>query len=155
WHSALYGPALFILIALAVNSRLSRRASEAVTDVVGELVTMIRAGLFVGLLRFLLHVFKQISEAIEYVLFIVDECLRFRSGDGQMSFITRTIAGVVWAPVAFIIRFYMVVLIEPMINPLKLPISTVAAKILYPILYSPSNVAWQTEQITFLGYFIG
>ena len=37
-------------------------------------------------------------------------------------------------PFAFLIRFYTVVLIEPMINPLKLPLSILFAKFVYPLL---------------------
>ena len=45
----------------------------------------------------------------------------------------RTVAGLFWAPVAFFIRFFMVVLIEPGYNPLKAPISLLAAKVMAPL----------------------
>ena len=45
----------------------------------------------------------------------------------------RTIAGFLWYPVAWLLRFYLVVLIEPWFNPLKAPVSLLAAKFMYPV----------------------
>jgi hypothetical protein len=125
---------LYFLSVLLVTSRFGRGMSEAVRDGALELGAMIRDGLLPSLLRYVLYLFNQILESVEYVLYVIDEWLRYRSGGGTTSLVSRTIAGVFWAPIAFILRFYMVVLIEPMINPLKLPISSLAAKVLYPVL---------------------
>jgi hypothetical protein len=96
---------------------------------------LLRAGLIPGLFRMVVHVFKQIIDLLEYILFTVDEWLRFRTGDGWGSMVMRTILGVLWFPVSYVIRFYMVVLVEPMLNPIKLPISILAAKFVYPLLF--------------------
>src|SRR6266852_5448134 len=44
----------------------------------------------------------------------------------------RAVVGVIWFPISYLGRFYMVVLIEPGINPIKFPVSSVAAKFIYP-----------------------
>jgi hypothetical protein len=54
-------------------------------------------------------------------------------------------------PFAFLIRFYTVVLIEPMINPLKLPLSILFAKFVYPLLLLFPGVL-QSDPHSFLGY---
>jgi hypothetical protein len=121
-----------------INSRVGRAASEGIRDGVVALADKVRFGLLMGVVRFILYAFKQVSEFIEYVLFTVDEYLRFRSGDGRLSLIVRTVLALLWTPVAFLVRFYTVVLIEPCINPLKLPISSIAAKVVYPLLIALS-----------------
>jgi hypothetical protein len=93
----------------------------------------LRAGLLPGLLRFVLWVFKQITDGLEYLLHTVDEWLRFRQGESQLSLVIRTIAGLLWYPVAWLTRFYLIVLIEPWFNPVKAPVSLLAAKFMYPI----------------------
>ena len=54
-------------------------------------------------------------------------------------------------PFAFLLRFYTVVLIEPMINPLKLPLSILFAKFIYPLLLlSPALLRHDPNSV--LGY---
>jgi hypothetical protein len=124
----------YLLSLVVVNSRLGRAASEALLDGLARLWQKIRAGLLMGLLRFTIQIFKQVVMVIDYILIRVDEWLRFRSDDGAFSFVLRTVAGLLWAPVAFLSRFYMVVLIEPMINPVKMPIAFAAGKVMAPML---------------------
>lgn len=125
--------AVYFAAASLLNSRIGRSSAEAVLDAFVSLATLIRAGLIPGLLQLLIHVFKRIIEAIEYLLFVADEWLRFRGGDSQLSLVVRTVASLIWAPVAFLIRFFLVVLIEPGYNPLKAPVSYMAAKIMVPV----------------------
>ena len=67
------------------------------------------------------------------MLHSVDEWLRFRQGDSRLSLIVRTIAGFLWYPVAWLLGFYLVVLIEPGFNPVKAPVSYLAAKFMVPL----------------------
>src|SRR5262249_50941830 len=53
---------------------------------------------------------------------------------GKLSMAVRTVLAFLWFPISYIARFYMVVLIEPMVNPLKLPLSILFAKFVYPML---------------------
>jgi hypothetical protein len=135
WPQHYYGIlALYLAAAFLINSRVGRATSEAVQDAFASLGRLIRAGLIPSLVQFTMYVFKRAAEGIEYLLFVVDEWLRFRSGEGRVSLVVRTIAGVLWFPVAYAIRFYTLVLIEPMVNPLKLPLGILAAKVIYPAL---------------------
>ena len=146
---AAYGLAAFLL-----NSRLGRATSEGVSDAMVRLGSMVREGLIPRTIHFFLHLFKQGVEFVEYLLFLVDEWLRFRSGDSRVSLIVRTILGVVWYPFAFFARFYMVVLIEPMINPIKLPMSVLAAKIVYPLLITMGWIAWARQLDSNVAYVV-
>lgn len=130
WYTAV---PIYVGIALVVNSNFGRGASEAVRDGFTQAAVLIRSGLLPGLFRLIVQVFKQVAELIELTLFRVDEWLRFRTGDSHASMVVRTVLGVIWYPVSSLIRFFMLVLIEPMINPLKLPITFLAAKVYYAL----------------------
>jgi hypothetical protein len=81
----------------------------------------------------------------------IEDGLRLRGQGGPFAILVRTLAGLVWMPFAFFIRFYTIVLIEPMINPLKLPLSILFAKFVYPLmLLSPALLQPDSESV--LGY---
>ena len=154
-----YGLGLtYLALAFALNSRLGRAASERVEDSFVHFGQLVRSGLLPGLIRLVVQAFAQVVDSIEYVLFVVDEWLRFRGGDSKMSLVVRTIAGLLWAPVAFLTRFYMVVLIEPGYNPLKAPASYLAAKVLAPMtiwlmsVWTPAVVANWPLPLRLIGY---
>jgi hypothetical protein len=125
---------IFLIVEMIFNSRPGHAAGDAVTRGGLRIFDWFRSGLLPGLLRLIIHIFKQITDSVEYVLYTVDEWLRFRTGDNRFSMVLRALLGLVWFPVSYITRLYLVVLIEPGINPLKLPISILAAKFVYPIL---------------------
>ena len=130
------GPAIvstFLLVSILMNTRMVKSVEEALLQSVANFYELLRAGLLPGLLRLLLWAFKQTIDMMEYVLHSVDEWLRFRQGDSRLSLMVRTIAGFLWYPVAWLARFYLVVLIEPGFNPLKAPVSYLAAKFMVPL----------------------
>jgi hypothetical protein len=125
---------IFLLVELVFNSRPGHAAGDAVTRAGLRIFDWFRSGLLPGLFRLVVQLFKQITDGVEYVLYTVDEWLRFRTGDNRFSLVLRAVLGLVWFPVSYITRLYLVVLIEPGINPLKLPMSILAAKFVYPML---------------------
>src|SRR5205823_196975 len=64
----------------------------------------------------------------EAVLYTVDEWLRFRSDEGRLSLTLRAVLNLLWFPFRYLFRLYFVVLVEPSLDPLKLPLSILAAK---------------------------
>ncbi len=135
---------VFLLVNLLINSRFGRGVGEAIVQGVVNAYELLRAGLLPGLLRLLLWAFKRTIDTMEYVLHTVDEWLRFRQGESQLSLVVRGILGFFWYPLAALVRFYLVVLVEPGFHPLKAPISILAAKFTYPILF-PLTEHWVTE----------
>jgi hypothetical protein len=132
-----WGPRLLVFGAVValLNSRPGRGLEDASSRGIVRSLTWLRAGLVDGLLRLIMQLFKAITDGLEYVLYTVDEWLRFRAGDSRLSMFVRTILGLVWFPVSYVARLYIVVLIEPGFNPLKAPISLLAAKFVYPIIW--------------------
>jgi hypothetical protein len=125
----------FLCASSVLNSRLGRGVVDGLVQALVDIYEQLRAGLLPGMLRLALALFKWIIDSTEYVLFTVDEWLRFRSGDSRASLVVRTLGTLLWYPVAFLVRFYLVVLIEPGFNPLKAPVSYLAAKFIYPVLW--------------------
>ncbi|MCS7044738.1 MAG: hypothetical protein NZO58_00120 [Gemmataceae bacterium] len=124
----------FGVLALALHTRLVYAAGRVVAQVIVDLAHLIRAGLLPGLFRFIMALFRQILHLLETILFTVDEWLRFRSGEQWPSLAMRAVLNLLWLPISYVGRFYLIVLIEPCLNPLKLPIASVATKIMLPFL---------------------
>jgi hypothetical protein len=124
----------FLGAQLLLNSRIGRAGSEFLTGWFVHLLEWLKADFLQGLIRFVVYVFKQLIDTLEYVLYTVDEWLRFRSGDSRLSMTVRVLLGLVWFPVAYLTRLYLVVLIEPGIHPLKFPVSVLGAKLILPVL---------------------
>jgi hypothetical protein len=125
---------LLCLAIVAVNSRFGRTTSENVGAGMFRFLEWLRSDLFQGLYRFFVRVFKRVVDSVESALYTVDELLRFRSGESVLSMVLRAVLGVLWFPVSYLARLYMVVLIEPGFNPVKAPVSILAAKLIYPTL---------------------
>jgi hypothetical protein len=138
WTSNFWFGSLIIYsaIALLLNSQIGLAVQHLLGQTILGVWHIVRSGLITGLVRLTIQVFKNIINLLDYTLFSVEEWLRFRAGDGRSSLLLRTVLGVFWFPIAYVLRFYLVVLIEPMINPVKLPISILAAKVVYPLLIS-------------------
>src|SRR5262249_4762454 len=96
----------FLVAALLVNSRLGQSTSEAASEILTHFYEWVRADFLVGLFRFILRLFKRVTDTVEYVLYTVDEWLRFRSGDSVPSGVLRAVAGVLWFPVGYLARIY-------------------------------------------------
>jgi hypothetical protein len=139
----LYGPDTFRTLPMAsltflasdvfLNSRFGYAVSEALMESLLLLYGWLRFDVWQGIYRVVNQFFKRITESVQYVLFSVDEWLRFRSNESRLTMAVRAVLGVLWFPVGYLIRVYFLMLIEPTINPLKLPLSILAAKFLFLI----------------------
>ena len=69
--------------------------TEAVWQAIKTFWVLLRSGLLPGVFRLILRVFKQVIDAIEVVLFTVDDWLRHRKEDlARPSLVIRTAMGV-------------------------------------------------------------
>jgi hypothetical protein len=124
---------LFLSAELLVNSRPGQAVGDALARAVVHSLNLLRAGLIPALFRFIVRLFKQILHLGEAVLFTADVWLRFRGGDSRSARLMRGLLSFLWSPVSYLLRFHMVVLIEPGLNPLKLPFSSLATKFMLPL----------------------
>lgn len=143
----------FLFVTVIINSPPGRAAFELLNRSVLRLSEVVSASLFKGLFNLIVTLFKEIVSAVEGILFRVDEWLRFRTGENQVIAGVRMVLGLLWFPISYCIRFYIVVLIEPMLNPLKLPVTIIAAKFLLP--FQPLLTLWATHALQpVLGYWV-
>jgi hypothetical protein len=119
---------------LLLNSRLGRNVDEMVTDWVVRGWHQLRMRVFAAALRLVIDIFSQMLDALERLLYAVDEWLRFRRGDSQLVTFVKAVLGAAWSVVTFVIRFCVTLLIEPQVNPIKhFPVVTVSHKIILPL----------------------
>jgi hypothetical protein len=116
---------VFLAAMFFINSRPGQAVSATVVQAVVRFAELLRAGLIPGMFDLIVKLFKQILHLGEALLFAVDS---------RPAMIARAVLSLVWFPIAYLIRFNMVVLIEPCFNPLKLPIVTIATKLMLPLL---------------------
>ncbi|HET6425125.1 MAG TPA: hypothetical protein VFG20_15670, partial [Planctomycetaceae bacterium] len=128
--------ALGVLAAafIVLNSRMGRDTEELVWEALGRLWHRVRATVIIGLFNLIVDVFRQVMDALERVLYSVDEWLRFRSGESVVSLWFKAVFGVAWSVVNAVVRFCVTLLIEPQINPIKhFPVVTVSHKLILPL----------------------
>src|SRR5439155_12635573 len=95
---------LGVVLAIAVailNSRIGHAASEVIAQGILQLYDKLRSGLIEGVIRWIMYVLKAGMDALERLLYSIDEWLRFRSGDTRASLAARTALGIIWYPIAF------------------------------------------------------
>jgi hypothetical protein len=124
-----------VLLSLAVNSRLGRDAEELTAEWLANAWYDLRARFLVALLDWVIEFFKWLLNMLERFIYAVDEWLRFHSGETWLTVVLKAFLGVIWSFVAFLLRIYVNLLIEPTLNPLKhFPVVTVAHKIFLPVI---------------------
>ena len=127
---------LVVLVAMSVilNSRVGRDVEELSAEWLQSTWDRIRVHVFIALFDLIMESFKRMLEWVERILYAVDEWLRFKSGETELSLFVKGALGIVWGVFAFFIRFCVNLLIEPQINPIKhFPVVTVSHKIILPL----------------------
>ena len=122
----------FAAAAVALNSRVGRAVEAVLFQLAAAVLDLLRAA--PAVVRWISRLFRELTDSLDWVLARAEDWLRIRGQGGPLAVAVRAVAGLVWFPFAFLIRFYTVVLIEPGINPLKLPLSILFAKFVYPLL---------------------
>jgi len=131
--AALGSGLIFALLLSLMLSPLGTMIEDAVLDRIGPALHAVSRRVFPGLLRLVVETFRTFLDLVERVLYRVDEWLRFREGDQRFTIVPKAIFGLFWFAVAYAVRLYITLLIEPEINPLKhFPVVTVAQKMSIP-----------------------
>ncbi len=131
---------LFVLLALGLNSRVGRDAQEVVADGIVRSGRHLSSRIVPAVGRWILEIFAELRELLDRGLYRVDEWLRFKAGQSRLTLVVKGALGTVWSAIAYFLRLYINLFIEPGVNPIKhFPVVTVTAKLmvpLYPTLFS-------------------
>lgn len=88
-----------------------------------------------AMIRWIANLFMQLVRFVEYLLAVAESWLQVRGRANKVTIGFKSIINLLLTALLLpVIRFYTIVLIEPMINPLKLPLSILFAKFVYPLL---------------------
>ena len=125
---------VFVGLALMLNSRRGRKVQEVATDAVVRSSRHLTTWLVPSGIRWILSMFAELMEYVDRGLYRVDEWLRFKGGESRATLVIKGALGTVWSVLAYFLRLYINLFIEPCINPIKhFPVVTVAAKLMVPL----------------------
>ncbi|WP_394826097.1 hypothetical protein [Pendulispora albinea] len=154
WLSIAGSLGIFALASWASGSRAALLVEDLVLDWLGPTWRTLSGQLLPGLFRMIAGLFRFLLDALERAINRVDQMLRLRRDAGRPAVLFKAGAGLVWFFVAYVVRLYTTLLVEPELNPLKhFPVVTVAHKLLLPV--SPEMLAALDAALSPLGPFIG
>lgn len=91
--------------------------------------------LVIGTIQQLLHFFKEVTRRFAQLLNQVGEALTHHLGERWYSLIVKALLTPLWRLAEALINFYVTVLVEPQVNPVKhFPIVSIGHKVLLPFL---------------------
>lgn len=127
--------AVFAASALVLNSPPGRAMQERILETIGRAIYQLHVHLIIGLITLIVDVFRRAMDAVEGMLYAVDEQLRFRTGESRLALGVKAVLTTLWSGVDWFVRFCVTLLIEPQINPIKhFPVVTVSHKLFVPMI---------------------
>jgi hypothetical protein len=124
---------IFLPTTFAFNLRVVQRSEEVMVDAAKEAWNRVGVRFILGSFWFIIDLFRTVLQAIERVMYSVDEWLRFKTGQSTAMLAAKGALGVIWFFVAYFLRFTINLLVEPQLNPLKhVPVVTVGHKCIIP-----------------------
>ncbi len=131
--AAAVGLTTYLAAFLTFNTRAGRSLQERAIEGIARPWRALIFEVIPGLFHIIMAAFDRLIEWVERLLYAVDEWLRFREGQSTGVLAVKAVLGLFWGVVAYAARIYLVLLIEPQLNPIKhFPVVTVAAKIMLP-----------------------
>lgn len=123
--------AWLIAVSVLLNTTLGVLVEESVLLTLVSLWHALHEDLLPGLFRWIIWLSRRFVERVEQLLYTVDEWLRFRQGESMLTFTVKVALGLVWFAITYVVRFVIVLLVEPQINPIKhFPVVTVSHKLM-------------------------
>ena len=153
---ALTGAAAWLGTLVLLTSRLGRDIEETIHDWLMFNWQRFTVDFLPGLLRLIMDLSRRFLEAVEQVLYTVDEWLRFKTGETPLLLVAKALLSVVWFAVTYVVRIYINLLIEPTVNPIKhFPVVTVGHKVMLPFLRVLGHFLYRDVHLDILGPFLG
>jgi hypothetical protein len=130
---------VFANAAFTINSRLGRRVGEDISDWTVRSTRQLTQHLAPNLFHLVVDVFSRTAEVLDRFIYRVDQWLRFRQGQSNAALVAKGTLATAWFFVTYLLRLYINLFVEPVINPIKhFPTVTVAAKLTWP--FSPAMI---------------
>jgi len=155
WFLGLAGAlGTFVVVSSLAGTQVGRMVEDYVVEQLVPTWQVLSHQWLPGLFRFIAKFFAAAMDLLQRGIFRVDELLRYQHGSPGLLTIAKASFGLVWAMVAYVIRVYVTLLVEPELNPLKhFPVVTVAHKLTLP--FAPQMLAALQVPLSPLGPIIG
>ena len=154
WGTLPSALALFGLTSWAFDSRAARLVEDMALDWLGPTWRTLRGQLLPGLFRLIAGLFRFLMDTLERAIHRVDQWFRVGPEPWPATIAFKTALGLVWFVVAYVVRLYTTLLVEPELNPIKhFPVVTVAHKLLLP--FSPEMLSALNAPLSVLGPVVG
>lgn len=123
----------FILGSFLRNSQFGRRLLDGAISRFVIFWRRIHRNLLIGLFRWVVDLFGWLMRGFEQGLHRVDEKVSHHRDEEWGATVAKALVGPVWRVLRYLIHFYVAVLVEPQVNPVKhFPVVTVADKLMMP-----------------------
>jgi hypothetical protein len=130
----------FAGVSATLGTRLGDNAEDLFVEHVAPTWKMLSHKVLPGVFKAIVDFFKWLMDGLERVIYRVDEALRFREGESKIVVGFKAGLGAIWFLVAYVIRIYIALLIEPYVNPVKqVPMTAAAHKMMLP--FAPQIIA--------------
>ena len=135
WAPLAIAIAAFFAGTLVMGSRIGGWLEDFVVDEVAPTWHVLSRQWLPGLLQLIMRSFAALMDLLLRGIYGVDELLRYREGQNVAMKLLKGTIGFVWSIIAYAVRLYITLLVEPMINPVKhFPTVTVADKFMLPMM---------------------
>jgi hypothetical protein len=118
---------------LVRNTPAGRHLLDDTASGVGRVLRIVNQTLILGLVRELMQFFKEVTRRFQQSLHWIEELLSHRLGESHLELVIKALLIPLWRLLDFLIQFYVTVLVEPQINPIKhFPLVTIGHKLMLP-----------------------
>lgn len=126
--------ALTLALGLLIrNTPTGRRWLDELTSTAAQFLRRVNETLVIGLVKELLHLFKEVIRRFEQGLHWIEEMLSHHLGESRLELAAKALLLPVWRLLESVMQFYVTVLVEPQINPIKhFPLVTIGHKLMLP-----------------------
>jgi hypothetical protein len=124
-----------VLGVLIRNTPGGRRLFDDLVSAGGQFLRRLNQTLVIGLIQELMLFFKEVTRRFQQILHRIEERMSHRLGESWLELAFKGLLMPVWRALEWVIQFYVTVLVEPQINPIKhFPLVTIAHKLMLPFL---------------------
>ncbi|EGV31615.1 hypothetical protein ThidrDRAFT_1816 [Thiorhodococcus drewsii AZ1] len=120
---------------LAHNTPGGRRLLDNLASSSMQALRRLNQALVMGLIKELMLFFKELTRRFQQGLHRIEELLSHHLGESILQLALKSLLVPIWSLLQSLIQFYVTVLVEPQINPVKhFPLVTIAHKLMLPFL---------------------
>ncbi|EXJ14362.1 hypothetical protein [Imhoffiella purpurea] len=129
---------LALILALGTlvhNTPAGRRLLDDLASSSVQILRRLNQALVMGLVKELMQFFKELTRRFQQGLHRIEELLSHHLGESALQLTLKSLMVPAWGLLQSLIKFYVTVLVEPQVNPIKhFPLVTIAHKLMLPFL---------------------